>query len=163
MSSINLSISFYLFMLNVTSAVVSPLNFYRDLLKFCIFLWNIKLNWCIKWLKLWIFAIKFSLFFFVLLQCLCVNVYAMLFVLFRLKELKKKCDSGNVVLVFAGKCAIYGSQMVPGFTVELQRLVFCFFFLCVCVFLFSSQLLRSLNAFWSWGWPGNLRTYTNAP
>lgn len=30
-------------------------------------------------------------------------------------------------------------------------------------FSFSSQVLRSLNAFWSWGWPGNLRTYTNAP
>ena len=46
---------------------------------------------------------------------------------------------------------------VPGSSVELQTSVF------LTVFLSSSQFLRSLNAFWSWGGPGTLRTYTNAP
>lgn len=75
----------------------------------------------------------------------------------------KKLNCVNLAtwfLYLQGKCAIYGSQMVPGFSVELQYLSFLWF---LTVFCFSSQLLRSLNAFWSWGWPENLRTYTNAP
>lgn len=47
------------------------------------------------------------------------------------------------LLYLQGKCAIYGSQMVPGFSVELHYLIF------FTVFPFSSQFLRSLNAFWS--------------
>lgn len=51
--------------------------------------------------------------------------------------------------------------MVPGFSINsnISFLFPVFLFL----FCFSSQFLRSLNAFWSWGWPGNLRSYTNAP
>lgn len=66
------------------------------------------------------------------------------------------CESGNVVIVFARKmCNIRFSDGS-----RFQRRTPVFYFL---LFLFSSQFLRSLNAFWSWGWPGNLRTYTNAP
>lgn len=56
-------------------------------------------------------------------------------------------------LYLQGKCAIYGSQMVPGLSIELQGFVF--------VLLFSSQVLRSLNAFWSRARPEHLRTLTH--
>lgn len=68
---------------------------------------------------------------------------------------KKRYECGNVVIVLARKrCNI---QFPDGSS------LFFFFFKFWNDFSFSSQVLRSLNAFWSWGWPGNLRTYTNAP
>lgn len=69
---------------------------------------------------------------------------------------KKGMNVAMWLLYWQGKGAIYSSQMVPAF-------FFFLFFKFWNDFSFSSQVLRSLNAFWSWGWPGNLRTYTNAP
>lgn len=63
----------------------------------------------------------------------------------------------NSVLVFAGKRAICDSQRSQGLNFKLLIFVGLFFF-SSC---FPSQFLRSLNAFWSWGWPGNL-THTCA-
>lgn len=74
--------------------------------------------------------------------------------LFKKKKKKKGMNVAMWLLYWQGKGAIYSSQMVPAFF---------FFFKFWNDFSFSSQVLRSLNAFWSWGWPGNLRTYTNAP
>lgn len=77
------------------------------------------------------------------------------------KKLSKKktylCESGNVVIVFARKMCNIRFSDGSRFQRRTPMFKFC------TVFLFSSQFLRSLNAFWSWGWPGNLRTYTNAP
>lgn len=40
------------------------------------------------------------------------------------------------LLYLQEKCAIYGSQMVPGFSVELQCLGFVFFYYYFLLFLF---------------------------
>lgn len=69
------------------------------------------------------------------------------------------CESGNVFIVLARKmCNIRFSD---GSRFQRRTPIFNRFF--YSFFVFSSQFLRSLDAFWSWGRPGNLRTHTNAP
>lgn len=128
----------------VTSAVVSwVLNFLKRLSPFCsnlVFLaFFVKpiLSSCIKWLKLWILQLN-SLFFFCIIpsellsaQWSVYNKHIGVFFLKRScskkKKLEKKQNCVNLamwLLYLQGKCAIYGSQMVPGFSAELQYLIF---------------------------------------
>lgn len=137
-------------------------------------LWN--LYWThAKWLKLWIcnwiplFCILSVLMSTQCSVCVITKHIGVFFFLFsrssakkqNKKKLSKKktylCESGNVVIVFARKMCNIRFSDGSRFQRRTPMFKFC------TVFLFSSQFLRSLNAFWSWGWPGNLRTYTNAP
>lgn len=65
--------------------------------------------------------------------------------------------------VWMWQCGYCTGKEKVQYTVPRWFQAFFLFFKFWNDFSFSSQVLRSLNAFWSWGWPGNLRTYTNAP